>query len=112
MTALSILDLVRVTEDTDARGALNNERALSSLSARPIDDWQCLDKLANKEWLIVFTLAELSLIRLLLHEGSAVAQRRCAYCVADLLGRLLSIRRIATWGNIRLHHPVAQLQSE
>src|SRR6201992_3072337 len=29
MTALSILDLVRVTEDTDARGALNNARDLA-----------------------------------------------------------------------------------
>ena len=29
MTALCILDLVRVTEDTDARGALNNARDLA-----------------------------------------------------------------------------------
>ena len=29
MTALSILDLVRVTEDTDARGALDNARDLA-----------------------------------------------------------------------------------
>src|ERR1700688_1814868 len=30
MTALSILDLVRVTEDTDARGALDNARDLAA----------------------------------------------------------------------------------
>jgi alkanesulfonate monooxygenase SsuD/methylene tetrahydromethanopterin reductase-like flavin-dependent oxidoreductase (luciferase family) len=30
MTALSILDLVRVTEDTDARGALHNARDLAA----------------------------------------------------------------------------------
>jgi hypothetical protein len=29
MTALSILDLVRVTQDTDARGALDNARDLA-----------------------------------------------------------------------------------
>ena len=29
MTALSILDLVRVTEDTDARGALDNARDIA-----------------------------------------------------------------------------------
>jgi hypothetical protein len=29
MTALSILELVRVTEDTDARGALDNARDLA-----------------------------------------------------------------------------------
>jgi alkanesulfonate monooxygenase SsuD/methylene tetrahydromethanopterin reductase-like flavin-dependent oxidoreductase (luciferase family) len=30
MTALSILELVRVTEETDARGALNNARDLAA----------------------------------------------------------------------------------
>ena len=29
MTALSILDLVRVTEETDARGALDNARDIA-----------------------------------------------------------------------------------
>ena len=35
MTTLSILDLVRITEDTDARGALDNSRDL----ARHAEAW-------------------------------------------------------------------------